>query len=144
MPRGGQGALGFEFRLGDPANRSHLAFLNHLVARAATTCERALLNSLGGGCQVPIGAYAEMRMVSCIWNPLWPATDGPQNLSAIRATAMTQKNWGTTVGAPLCSGAAATRFSNLYTAADWPSCPTVTSQSGSVDNRAIFMFRLSV
>src|SRR5438270_578114 len=30
-------------------------------ARAATTCERALLNSLGGGCQVPIGAFAEMR-----------------------------------------------------------------------------------
>ena len=27
----------------------------------ATTCERALLNKLGGGCQVPIGAFAEMK-----------------------------------------------------------------------------------
>ncbi|MGA7286798.1 MAG: hydroxymethylbilane synthase, partial [Terriglobales bacterium] len=26
---------------------------------ATTTCERALLNKLGGGCQVPIGAFAE-------------------------------------------------------------------------------------
>jgi len=31
------------------------------AAALATTCERALLNSLGGGCQVPIGAFAEMR-----------------------------------------------------------------------------------
>ena len=27
----------------------------------ATTCERALLNKLGGGCQVPIGAFAEVQ-----------------------------------------------------------------------------------
>ena len=31
-----------------------------ISARAATTCERALLNRLGGGCQVPIGALAEV------------------------------------------------------------------------------------
>ena len=39
----------------------HLAFLNDPNTRAATTCERALLNRLGGGCQVPIGAFAEVR-----------------------------------------------------------------------------------
>jgi hydroxymethylbilane synthase len=36
-----------------------LAFLDDAAARATTTCERALLNKLGGGCQVPIGAFAE-------------------------------------------------------------------------------------
>jgi len=60
-PAAGQGALGIEIRLGDAATRQHLEFLNDSVARAATTCERALLNRLGGGCQVPIGAFAEMR-----------------------------------------------------------------------------------
>ena len=60
-PAAGQGALGIEIRLGDSATRDHLAFLNDSAARAATTCERALLNSLGGGCQVPIGAFAEMK-----------------------------------------------------------------------------------
>src|SRR5271169_4864659 len=60
-PAAGQGALGIEIRLGDSATRQHLEFLNDPTARAATTCERALLNSLGGGCQVPIGAFAEMR-----------------------------------------------------------------------------------
>src|SRR6202167_284245 len=60
-PAAGQGALGIEIRAGDSATREHLAFLNDPAARAATTCERALLNRLGGGCQVPIGAFAEVR-----------------------------------------------------------------------------------
>jgi len=59
-PAAGQGALGIEIRNGDTATRSLLAFLDDAAARAATTCERALLNKLGGGCQVPIGAFAEV------------------------------------------------------------------------------------
>jgi hydroxymethylbilane synthase len=58
-PAAGQGALGIEIRTGDDATRELLAFLDDPKARATTTCERALLNRLGGGCQVPIGAYAE-------------------------------------------------------------------------------------
>ncbi len=60
-PAVGQGALGIEIRSGDAQTGAHLEFLNDAAARAATTCERALLNQLGGGCQVPIGAYAEMK-----------------------------------------------------------------------------------
>jgi hydroxymethylbilane synthase len=60
-PAAGQGALGIEIREGDSATRQHLAFLNDDAARTATTCERAILNRLGGGCQVPIGALAELR-----------------------------------------------------------------------------------
>ncbi len=58
-PAAGQGALGIEIREGDAATREYLVFLNDPAARAATTCERALLSRLGGGCQVPIGAFAE-------------------------------------------------------------------------------------
>jgi hydroxymethylbilane synthase len=60
-PAAGQGALGIEIRAGDLVTRKHLEFLDDPAARATTTCERALLNKLGGGCQVPIGASAEMR-----------------------------------------------------------------------------------
>ena len=60
-PAAGQGALGIEIREGDAIVREQLAFLDDAAARAATTCERALLNRLGGGCQVPIGAFAELR-----------------------------------------------------------------------------------
>lgn len=60
-PAAGQGALGIEIRAGESATRQHLLFLNDAAARTATTCERALLHQLGGGCQVPIGAFAEAR-----------------------------------------------------------------------------------
>ena len=60
-PAAGQGALGIEIREGDVAMRKHLEFLNHADSRAATICERTLLSKLGGGCQVPIGAFAEVK-----------------------------------------------------------------------------------
>jgi hydroxymethylbilane synthase len=60
-PAAGQGALAIEIRAGDSVTRQHLAFLDDDAARVTTTCERALLNKLGGGCQVPIGAFAELR-----------------------------------------------------------------------------------
>ena len=59
-PAAGQGALGIEIRAGDASTRQQVAFLDDFPARATTTCERALLNAMGGGCQVPIGAFAEV------------------------------------------------------------------------------------
>ena len=58
-PAVGQGALGIEARADDSATLKELEFLDDDDARRATTAERALLRTLGGGCQVPIGAYAE-------------------------------------------------------------------------------------
>jgi hydroxymethylbilane synthase len=58
-PAVGQGALAIEIRHDDAQTRTLLAFLNDAETRAAIECERALLGSMGGGCQVPIGAYAE-------------------------------------------------------------------------------------
>jgi hydroxymethylbilane synthase len=60
-PAAGQGALAIEIRTGDAAIAQNVKFLDNASARASTTCERALLKKLGGGCQVPIGAFAEVR-----------------------------------------------------------------------------------
>ncbi len=60
-PAAGQGSLAIEIRSGDLATAEHLAFLDNSTARTTTDCERAMLSKLGGGCQVPIGAYAEFR-----------------------------------------------------------------------------------
>ncbi|MBV9181896.1 MAG: hydroxymethylbilane synthase, partial [Acidobacteria bacterium] len=57
-PAAGQGALGIEVRKRDVEVCAALAGLEDPIARAETTCERALLHGLGGGCQVPIGASA--------------------------------------------------------------------------------------
>ena len=59
-PAAGQGALAIEIRKDDAGVRRSLIFLDDEAARSTTTCERALLNQMGGGCQVPIGALAEV------------------------------------------------------------------------------------
>ncbi|HEX8141932.1 MAG TPA: hydroxymethylbilane synthase [Pyrinomonadaceae bacterium] len=53
-----QGALGIETRAGDAQTMRLLAPLDHAPTRLACTAERAMLRGLGGGCQLPIAAYA--------------------------------------------------------------------------------------
>jgi hydroxymethylbilane synthase len=57
-PAVGQGALAIETRDGDGAVRAATAALDHPPTSIAVTAERAVLAGLGGGCQVPLGAYA--------------------------------------------------------------------------------------
>ena len=56
-PAPGQGALAIECRAADERTRAVLASLEHAESRFAVTAERVALAALGGGCQVPIGAY---------------------------------------------------------------------------------------
>ena len=60
-PAPGQGALAIETRAEDQEVINALSFLDDPSARAETECERALLQSMGGGCQVPIGANATLE-----------------------------------------------------------------------------------
>ena len=59
-PAVGQGALAIETR--DDGGAAHLLAqkLNHPASSLAVTAERALLATLEGGCQVPIGAHAQV------------------------------------------------------------------------------------
>ena len=83
-PAAGQGALAIEIRNGDSATRAMLAFLDDADARSTTTCERALLNKLGGGCQVPIGALAEVTAGGIRLNGLVAHPDGTKVLRETR------------------------------------------------------------
>ena len=58
LPACGQGALAVETRIEDERVREMVSVLDDRVSRAATTAERAMLQCMGGGCQVPIGGYA--------------------------------------------------------------------------------------
>jgi len=60
LPAVGQGALCLEARANDEATRALIASLNHWPTCLAAQSERAFLRRLEGGCQVPIGAYAEV------------------------------------------------------------------------------------
>jgi hydroxymethylbilane synthase len=57
----GQGALAIEARERDSETREMLARLDDADSRATVTAERALLAELEGGCQVPLGAWAQIE-----------------------------------------------------------------------------------
>ncbi len=59
-PAVGQGALAVETRPAPDPAFEICARLDDPAARTAVEAERALLAALGGGCQVPLGAYAEL------------------------------------------------------------------------------------
>src|SRR5690606_38470727 len=80
----GQGALGIEVRADDTELRAPLAALHHPETAACTTAERTLLEAVGGGCQVPLGALATvegnaLRLRACACSP-----DGTQVVRAER------------------------------------------------------------
>jgi hydroxymethylbilane synthase len=61
LPAPGQGALGIEILSDDAATAELLAPLNDPPTRAATAAERGVSRGLGGSCQVPLAAYAEVE-----------------------------------------------------------------------------------
>lgn len=58
-PAAGQGALAIETRANDRAHEI-CAALNHEQSARAVSAERAALRALAGGCQLPIGVFAEV------------------------------------------------------------------------------------
>ncbi len=72
-PAVGQGALAIETRAEGPGYEA-CRLLDHPATRAEVTAERAVLASLGGGCQVPIGARGiaqgeTLRLIGLVISP---------------------------------------------------------------------------
>jgi len=60
LPAIGQGAVGIECRSDDDEINALLAPLNHKATAIRVSAERAQNTRLNGGCQVPIGGFAEL------------------------------------------------------------------------------------
>ncbi len=60
LPAAGQGALAVEIRKGDAATEKTVGFLNHAATQIQVECERAFLESVQGGCQIPIGIHSRL------------------------------------------------------------------------------------
>jgi hydroxymethylbilane synthase len=58
VPAPGQGIVAVEIRSGDTRTREALQKIDDRAAGVALDAERALVNALGGGCQLPLGAIA--------------------------------------------------------------------------------------
>ncbi|MBW1720174.1 MAG: hydroxymethylbilane synthase [Deltaproteobacteria bacterium] len=61
LPAVGQGALGIEFRSMDTEVKRILDSIHHEETSICVRAERAFLLKLEGGCQVPIGAFAQLK-----------------------------------------------------------------------------------
>ena len=61
IPAVGQGSLAIEIREGDKKVEELIKPLNHRESYLSAICERAFLRELEGGCQVPIGAHAQVN-----------------------------------------------------------------------------------
>jgi hydroxymethylbilane synthase len=60
LPCVGQGAVGIEVREADERIEAVCKRLNHFNTEWSVTAERSFLRAMGGGCQSPVGAYAEV------------------------------------------------------------------------------------
>jgi hydroxymethylbilane synthase len=74
VPAPGQGCLAVQARADDAATIEALARLDHRPSRRALEAERAVMARLGGGCALPLGAFAEpidagVRMVAIALTP---------------------------------------------------------------------------
>ncbi|MCE2596122.1 hydroxymethylbilane synthase [Motilimonas cestriensis] len=76
LPAVGQGAVGIECRSDDHATIALLASLDHPETRIRVLAERAVNNTLEGGCQVPIGSYAELEGEEIYLRALVGSPDG--------------------------------------------------------------------
>lgn len=104
LPACGQGALGLEIRSDDSQCAALVKVLDDPPSRAATTAERAFLNALGGGCQIPVGAYARFDAGRFVITGMAATLDGAKLLTR-------------TVEIPAPDLAAATDVSASFTAA---------------------------
>jgi hydroxymethylbilane synthase len=76
LPAVGQGALGIETRADNKLVNDIVKSIHHEDTYKAVLAERALLKTLEGGCQVPIGAFAEIKPNGLFIDALVGSLDG--------------------------------------------------------------------
>ena len=74
IPAPGQGCLALQARANDEDTLSALGALDHAESRTALAAERSLMLRLGGGCALPLGAFADVRegrvrLVAAVFTP---------------------------------------------------------------------------
>lgn len=115
LPAGGQGAVGIECRVDDNRIRAILEPLNHRLTAEQVTAERAMNQRLEGGCQVPIGCFAEHVAEGLRLRGLVGAPDGSVILSdEITGPVTTAKAMGIALAERLLSAGADKILADVY------------------------------
>jgi hydroxymethylbilane synthase len=85
LPAPGQGALAVQCRANDTKTLELLASIHDPLTAAAVSAERAFLSGLGGGCSLPVAAFAQKNNGQIILTGAVISVDGKQ---AIRLSAV--------------------------------------------------------
>ena len=81
MPAPGQGIVAVQVRRGDERAYSLVATMNDATARVALAAEQAVVRALGGGCQLPLGAFAELRNAEFVVQAVAASLDGRRSVA---------------------------------------------------------------
>jgi len=115
LPAIAQGAIGVECRQGDSDVESLLTPLNHINTQIRVLAERGMNARLQGGCQVPIGGYAEIEKDIIIVRGLVGRPDGTEMVhGVISGRPEDAAELGDVLGQDLLSRGAAEILQALY------------------------------
>ncbi len=102
LPEPGQGALAIETRADDADVRTLVATVEDETARTCVMAERAMLGVLGGGCRVPIAAFAQVEGDEVVVQGAVVAPDGSRMIrDSLRGPAISASIVGETLGRTL-------------------------------------------
>jgi hydroxymethylbilane synthase len=76
LPAPGQGIVAVQVRAQDSRAYAAVAAMNDAPARIALAAEQAVVIALGGGCQLPLGALAEVRRDEIVVRAVAASLDG--------------------------------------------------------------------
>jgi hydroxymethylbilane synthase len=82
VPAPGQGIIAIEIREDDQRTRELVGTITDATASVALDAERAVVGRLGGGCQMPIGAYATVAGETMTLAAIVIALDGSREVRA--------------------------------------------------------------
>jgi hydroxymethylbilane synthase len=114
VPAPGQGIIAVEARAADGRMMSRVAAIDDERSRAALDAERTVVTRLGGGCQMPIGAYADVSGETITLAAIVLSLDGAQVLRAESRGPMSEANAvGNAVAEDLLAQGAAVILANI-------------------------------
>ncbi|HEY3320132.1 MAG TPA: hydroxymethylbilane synthase [Planctomycetota bacterium] len=82
LPAPGQGAIGVECRAGDRRARRILSAIHNAGVAACVAAERSILEALGGGCHLPLGALGTIRAKTLRLQAVFGLPDGSKIVRA--------------------------------------------------------------
>ena len=113
-PAVGQGALAIETREHGKGLEMCLP-LDDAPTRLAVTAERALLSTLGGGCQVPVGAFSKIEDTRLLLRAIVISPDGTQTIAGnIESDVAQAATAGEELGQRLLRDGAAAVLARIY------------------------------